>query len=280
MTEKENHGTNAILKIEGVSAGFGKREILSDVSLSVMPARIMAITGKSGSGKSTLLGILSGLLEPQSGRVLYNDDDILKWFDFKRSRFRNRHIGFIFQFFNLLPDMTAYQNILYPSALNVFSKDRRGDAEYLIRQMGLETIRNQYPSTLSGGELQRVAIARAIINKPKIVLADEPTGNLDEATANGIIDLFFEIKERYGISFVIVTHDHRIVERADVHYHLEDGRLSLISGKGSAGLRRFAQSGITTAAPKTKVAKKTAAKKTPAKKASPKKNSARKKIRK
>ncbi len=213
------------MKIENVSAFFGKRRILSDVSLSVPQKSIMALTGKSGSGKSTLLGIMSGLLKPQQGRVLYGDEDIFKWLDFKRSRFRNSHIGFIFQFFNLLPDMTAYQNILYPSTMKIFSKDRRDEAEYLIQHLGLQTIRNQYPSTLSGGELQRVAIARAIINKPRIVLADEPTGNLDETTAAGIVDLFFEISEQYNISFVIVTHDSRIVNRADSHYHIEGGSL-------------------------------------------------------
>jgi lipoprotein-releasing system ATP-binding protein len=213
------------MSIEKVSVLFGEREILQDVSLTVPERSIMTITGKSGSGKSTLLGVMSGLLKPQQGRVLFNNEDIFKWFDFKRSRFRNRHIGFVFQFFNLLPDMTAYQNILYPSTLNVFSRDRREEAEYLIEHMGLQTIRNQLPATLSGGELQRVAIARSIINKPDIVLADEPTGNLDDATASGIVDLFFEIKERYGISFVIVTHDRRIVDRADCHYHIEKGQL-------------------------------------------------------
>lgn len=223
-----NINNQDLLLINNVSTGFGKRTILSHVNLRVPRNTVTAITGRSGSGKSTLLGVMSGLLKPDDGEVLFTGKNIFSWSDLKRSRYRNREIGFIFQFFNLIPDLTAYQNIIYPSSLNLFKRVNHDDARYLINYLGIETIRNQLPSTLSGGELQRVAIARSIINRPRIILADEPTGNLDDSTAADIVNLFFDIKNKYGISFVIVTHDKRIVERADIHYHLEGSRLALI----------------------------------------------------
>jgi lipoprotein-releasing system ATP-binding protein len=214
-----------MMKIENVSMKFGERQILKDVSFEVKERSITVITGKSGSGKTTLLGIMSGLLKPDGGKVLFGGKNIYRWMDFRRSRFRNKTIGFIFQFFNLLPDLTAFQNIIYPAVINPFSKDIRGQAEYLIQYLGLSHIAGNLPGTLSGGELQRVAIARSIINRPRIVLADEPTGNLDEETANGIIRLFAEIRDRYNISFVIVTHEKEFLDIADAHYHVEEGKL-------------------------------------------------------
>jgi lipoprotein-releasing system ATP-binding protein len=205
---------------------FGKRHILNDVSIEVKPGQIIAITGKSGTGKTTLLGIVSGLLKPGKGRVSFQNRNIFRWTDFTRSRFRNRKIGFVFQFFNLLPDMTCYQNIVYPALLNPFSRSVRKRADELISFLGLSEIRNQYPATLSGGERQRVAIARAIINHPAMILADEPTGNLDDLSALDIISLFKRLREEQNIAFVIVTHDSRIVGIADRHYHLSGGVLN------------------------------------------------------
>jgi ABC-type lipoprotein export system ATPase subunit len=212
-----------MLAVDNVCMSFKDRKILENVNCAIPEHSINVIMGKSGSGKSTLLGIMSGLLKPTSGQVLYSGKNIYKWGDFRRSHFRNKTIGFVFQFFNLLPDLTAYQNILYPAALNPFSHNRRQDIDYLIQYLNLEKIIHNYPATLSGGELQRVAIARAIINKPKIVLADEPTGNLDDDTADQIIALFKDIREKQGISFVIVTHETRFLNIADSYYLIQNG---------------------------------------------------------
>ena len=214
-----------MMVVEGVSKSFGERKIIDGVNMSVPEKTIISITGKSGSGKTTLLGIMSGLLRPDEGRVLFNGKDIFAWHDFRRSRFRNRHVGFVFQFFNLLPDMTAYQNIAYPALINFSFRRAKNEIEYLIDFLNLRGIIHHYPATLSGGERQRVAIARAIINRPSIILADEPTGNLDDATGNDILKLFLEIKEKQGISFVVVTHDHRFVKHSDARYHVENERL-------------------------------------------------------
>ena len=217
----------AMIEIQHVSMAFGKRAILDDVNLSLEPGTITAITGKSGAGKTTLLGIISGLLKPDSGKVLFEGKNILKWGDFKRSRYRNKEIGFVFQFFNLLPDITSYQNISYPAVVSFFSKTKEIDAEVnaLVEQLNIGEIIHNYPTTLSGGERQLVAIARAIINKPRIILADEPTGNLDDLSARGILSLFKKLRDEYNICLIVVTHDPRIVALADGHYHLEDAHL-------------------------------------------------------
>lgn len=222
-----------MLVVDNVSMSFNKRKILDGIGYEIKERTINVITGKSGSGKSTLLGIMSGLLKPEKGHILFNGKDIYRMFDFQRSRFRNRKIGFVFQFFNLLPDFTAYQNIIFPAVINPFSRNIREEADRLVEYLGIGDIKGQYPQTLSGGELQRVAIARSIINRPKLLLADEPTGNLDEKTADQIIKLFQEIRESHGISMVIVTHDRRFNSIADAHYHLENGRLYAVDDKQS-----------------------------------------------
>ncbi|MCX7678301.1 MAG: ABC transporter ATP-binding protein [Spirochaetes bacterium] len=214
-----------MLSVQNVSMSFKERNVLNNITFTVKENTINIIMGKSGSGKSTLLGIMSGLLKPTSGQVLFMGNDIYRWGDFRRSRFRNKTIGFVFQFFNLLPDLTAYQNILYPTIINPFSQNRRKDVDYLIEYLGLERIIHNYPRTLSGGELQRVAIARAIINRPKIVMADEPTGNLDDDTADQIISLFNDIRKTQGIAFVVVTHETRFLNIADTYYRIENSTL-------------------------------------------------------
>ncbi len=217
--------------VKNVSKSFGKRVILDSVSLEVREGTMISISGKSGSGKSTLLGIMSGLLKPDSGSVCFNDKDIFSWLDFRRSRFRNRKIGFVFQFFNLLPDMTAYQNIMYPTLISRAGAKNRRDVDRLVEFLSLHDIIHQYPSTLSGGERQRVAIARAIINRPEIIIADEPTGNLDNETGKDILNLFLDIKDKEGLSIVVVTHDDMIIERSDAHYHLQEAWLSVVEKK-------------------------------------------------
>ncbi len=217
-----------LLSVEGVSASFGKRRVLDEVSFAVDSSSIVAITGRSGAGKTTLLGIISGLMKPESGRIVYRGQNILRWGDFRRSRFRNREIGFVFQFFNLLPDMTSYQNIIYPAIISPTSRSLKDKVDYLVEYLGLEKILHQYPATLSGGERQRVAIARAIINSPRIILADEPTGNLDERSTVDIINLFKTLRDENGMAIIIATHDSRTVAGADIHLNIDNARLQRI----------------------------------------------------
>lgn len=261
----------SMIEIQNVAMKFGKRAILEDVNMSFEPGTITAITGKSGAGKTTLLGIISGLLRPDHGKVFFEGKNILRWGDFKRSRYRNREIGFVFQFFNLLPDITSYQNIIYPAVVSFFSRAKDIDEEVneLVDQLHIREILHNYPTTLSGGERQRVAIARAIINRPRIILADEPTGNLDDISAKGILALFAKLRDESNMCLIVVTHDPRIVAIADTHYHLENARL--VKKKDGSPAEKSKPSGHGPV-------KKTSAKRTPAvdRKASPKKASAEK----
>lgn len=226
-----------LLSVENINLKFGKRIILKDVSFNADSGKIVVITGKSGCGKTTLLGIVSGLLNPDSGRVYFKKRNILKWGDFRRSRFRNREIGFVFQFFNLMPDMTSYQNIILPAIFRLFPRNVKNDVDYLVEYLDIKNIINHYPATLSGGERQRVAIARAIINKPAMILADEPTGNLDNTTAEDIKNLFLKLKKEDKMAIIIVTHDKRLVDIADIQLHLENGKLSKVVKKNKQLIR-------------------------------------------
>jgi len=218
------HFSMKILTLDEISISFGNREILKDVSLSADTGTIISITGKTGSGKTTLLGIIAGMLKPKSGSVTYRGHDIFRWGDFKRSRYRNRNIGFVYQSFNLLPHLTASQNILYPALINHRMRDVSVRLKYLVEYLELQECGNRFPAALSGGEKQRVALARAIINSPEIVLADEPTGNLDERTVRRIFDLFEYLREE-GMIVLVATHDRHIIRNADSRFHLEEGRL-------------------------------------------------------
>lgn len=213
-----------ILTLDEISISFGTREILKSVSLSADTGSIIAITGKTGSGKTTLLGITAGMLKPESGSVAYRGHDIYRWSDFKRSRYRNRNIGFVYQSFNLLPHLTASQNIVYPALINHKMRDISGHLKYLVEYLELQECRDQLPAALSGGEKQRVTLARAVINSPEIVLADEPTGNLDERTVKRIFALFQDLRER-GVIVLVATHDRHIIRNANSRFHLEEGKL-------------------------------------------------------
>ena len=216
-----------ILYMQDVSVSFSKKRILDRVDLELHSESIISISGKTGSGKTTLLSVISGMLKPESGTVLFKEQNIYKWNDFQRSRYRNNKIGFIFQSFNLLPNLTAFQNIIYPATLNHRSISIKDYADCLIEYLELEHVKDHYPYTLSGGEKQRVAIARAIINDPEIILADEPTGNLDEKTGRSILLLLKDIKKRRGVSIIVATHNKNIIKDSDTHYHIINGKLAI-----------------------------------------------------
>ena len=183
-----------------------------------------AIVGPSGSGKSTLLGLLAGLDNPSTGRILIDGADITAMSEDELARFRGTRIGFVFQFFHLLPSLTAFENVRVP--LEIAGKsDPAKRADALLSEVGLGPRRHHYPSQLSGGEQQRVAIARALANDPAILLADEPTGNLDSGTGHQVIDLLLDVNRGRKTTVVLVTHDPELARRADMTISLRDGRV-------------------------------------------------------
>ena len=196
-------------------------EFLKGINLNIYHQEIAAIVGKSGAGKSTLLHILGTLDRPDSGNVMFEEENIFKKREKQISEFRSRKIGFIFQFHHLLPEFTAIENVLIPSMIS--GMPDRKKAEQILEEVGLKDRINHKPSELSGGEAQRVAIARALINSPKLVLADEPTGNLDSENADSVIDLIFSLREKYKQTFVIVTHNEEFANKCDRIINIHDG---------------------------------------------------------
>lgn len=202
-------------------------KVLNGVSFDIHEAEIIAITGASGSGKSTLLQLLGGLDKPTSGEVLVNGTSIAKLSDGKLSSFRRQTIGFVFQFFYLQPFLKLRSNLEVPGMFaRTKRRDRVAKVNELAKKVGLEDRLNHYPKELSGGQMQRAAIARALLNNPKIILADEPTGNLDSQNGEQIIDLFESIRDDFGTTVVIVTHDPAVAQRADRRIQVVDGRLA------------------------------------------------------
>lgn len=206
----------------------GQLSILKGVNFSLHPGEMALILGRSGSGKSTLLHILGGLDEPSSGRIVFEGQDIVEMDEKQVAKIRNRKIGFVFQFYHLLPELTLFENVVLPSMI----AGRRDDkwAKEVLRIVKLASRRDHYPSELSGGEQQRAAFARALINRPSVVLCDEPTGNLDEATAEEVIALVNELNQREGQSFVIVTHDESLSWRYGNSFRIQDGILMRDNG--------------------------------------------------
>jgi putative ABC transport system ATP-binding protein len=207
-----------------VRSGAGDLTILQPTSLAVPRSRIVAITGPSGSGKSTILGLMAGLDAPTSGRILIDGVDITALGEEALARLRGGKIGIVFQFFHLLPSLTAYENILVPMEIAGLP-DARARAATLLADVGLSDRGHHYPSQLSGGEQQRVAIARALANDPPILLADEPTGNLDSATGRHVIELLVHVNRAHGRTLVLVTHDPELAALADEIIALRDGRV-------------------------------------------------------
>ncbi len=206
-----------------VESGGHPLTILHPLDLSVPDGRFLAIVGPSGSGKSTLLGLLAGLDAPTGGEILINGTDITRLGEDELARLRGGTIGFVFQFFHLVPSLTAFENILVPMEI-AGRRDATARATTLINEVGLSDRGHHYPSQLSGGEQQRVAIARALANDPPLVLADEPTGNLDSQTGRFIMDLLLGVHRSRKTTLVLVTHDAELAALADARLVLRDGR--------------------------------------------------------
>ncbi|MGH9308704.1 MAG: ABC transporter ATP-binding protein [Vicinamibacterales bacterium] len=217
-----------MIQLHGVSktvpSGAGSLTILHSLDLTIDRGRVVAITGPSGSGKSTLLGLLAGLDAPSTGRVVVDGVDITVLDEDSLARLRGTRIGFVFQFFHLLPSLTALENVLVPMEI-AGVPNARGRARALLVEVGLAERGHHYPSQLSGGEQQRVAIARALANEPPILLADEPTGNLDSGTGHSIIELLLDVNRTRKTTLVLVTHDPELAAMADVSIALRDGRV-------------------------------------------------------
>ena len=218
-----------MIELRGVSktvpSGAGMLTILHPIDLDVPARQVVAITGPSGSGKSTLLGLIAGLDSPSTGHIAIDGVDITTLDEDGLARLRGRRIGFVFQFFHLLPSLTALENVLVPMEI-AGVKGARARATALLAEVGLSERGHHYPSQLSGGEQQRVAIARALANDPPLLLADEPTGNLDSATGAQVIELLLEVNRLRGTTLVLVTHDPELAGVADVAIALRDGRVS------------------------------------------------------
>lgn len=215
-----------MIEVRNIKKSYGTLEVLHGVSLSVSDGEIVSIVGASGAGKSTLLQIMGSLMSADSGEVIINGVSIAGLGDDALSEFRNRHIGFIFQSYQLLAEFTALENVMMPMLI---AGERRSDAEQRAKEL-LEMVAMSHrlehkPATLSGGEQQRVAIARALANRPVVVLADEPTGNLDTQTRDDIHKLFFELRDRMGQTFVVVTHDETLADMSDRKIVMKDGAI-------------------------------------------------------
>tara|TARA_B100001939_G_C16939163_1_gene617546 strand:+ start:292 stop:963 length:672 start_codon:yes stop_codon:yes gene_type:complete len=221
----------SILKACNINKTINNKKILTNVNLSINEGEIVSVVGPSGAGKTTLINILSTLSKPDitNDCSIYIDNyDILNSTNSNLSKFRNEKIGFIFQFHELLPEFTSIENIILPNLIKGFTKiESYENAKNLLDKIGLKDKENLYPNQLSGGEKQRVAVARALINKPKIVFADEPTGNLDSKNANQLNNLFFELRKKFNNTFVIVTHNEEFANKSDRKIKLIDGILSI-----------------------------------------------------
>lgn len=217
-----------IISINGLTKTYGKGESLvtaiNDISTTFQEGEFCAIIGTSGSGKTTLLHMLGGLDTPTSGTVKYDDIDIYQMGDRKQAELRRKKCGFVFQFFNLIPELTAEENIVLPVLLDNGTVDTQYIRE-LTDLLGISERLSHYPSQMSGGQQQRTAIARAMANNPEIIFCDEPTGNLDEKSGRNVIEMLTAVKENFGKTLIIVTHDIHIAKHADRSIRIADGRI-------------------------------------------------------
>ena len=215
-----------MIEIKDIKKSFGSLQVLKGIDLSIKKGEIVSIVGPSGAGKTTLLQIIGTLDRPDSGSLYVDSVDVTQLSQKKLSDFRNHHIGFVFQFHQLLPEFTAIENIMIPAYIaGVSTKDARKRAEELLQFMGLSDRAKHKPNELSGGEKQRVAVARALINNPDVILADEPSGSLDSKNKEELHQLFFDLRDKFGQTFVIVTHDEQLASITDRTIHMRDGVL-------------------------------------------------------
>ncbi len=215
-----------MIDLKGITKSFGSLQVLKGIDLHVNKSEIISIVGPSGAGKTTLLQIMGTLSRPDSGSVVIDGVDVSQMKSGKLARFRNEHIGFVFQFHQLLPEFTAIENILIPAYIGKRSvKEAKERAAELLRFMGLEDRADHKPNELSGGEKQRIAVARALINNPEVIMADEPSGSLDTKNKGELHKLFFDLRKQYGQTFVIVTHDEELAKLTDRTIHMKDGRI-------------------------------------------------------
>ena len=213
-----------MIEVQDIRKNFGSLQVLKGINLHVDKGEIVSIVGPSGAGKTTLLQIIGTLDKPSGGKVLLNGVDVTTMKDRELSKFRNQHLGFVFQFHQLLPEFTALENVMIPAMIAKRSKkDYMAKAMELMDYLGLKDRMDHKPNELSGGEKQRVAVARALINNPDVILADEPSGSLDSANKAELHQLFFDLREKFHNTFVIVTHDESLAKLTDRTIHLKDG---------------------------------------------------------
>lgn len=215
-----------MIELQGITKSFGSLQVLKGIDLTIDKGEVVSIVGPSGAGKTTLLQIMGTLDKPDTGRILLNGTEINQLKERELAAFRNREIGFVFQFHQLLPEFTALENVTIPALIQgVSSGEARRRAVEMLEFMGLSERASHKPAELSGGEKQRVAVARALINHPSVVLADEPSGSLDTHNKEELHRLFFELRDKLGQTFVIVTHDEGLASQTDRTIHMLDGRI-------------------------------------------------------
>ncbi|MBR3617010.1 MAG: ABC transporter ATP-binding protein [Bacteroidaceae bacterium] len=213
-----------MIQIDNLTKSFGNLQVLKGVSLSIKKGEVISIVGPSGAGKTTLLQLIGTLDKPSGGSIRFNGEELGKMSDSRLATFRNRHIGFVFQFHQLLPEFTALENIIIPALIaGRKRKEAEAEAMELLRIMGIEQRAQHKPSEMSGGENQRVAVARALINRPDVILADEPSGSLDSHNKEELHRLFFDLRDKLGQTFVIVTHDESLAAFTDRTIRMVDG---------------------------------------------------------
>jgi lipoprotein-releasing system ATP-binding protein len=213
-----------MIDIHHITKSFGSLQVLKGIDLHIDKGEVVSIVGPSGAGKTTLLQIIGTLEKPDTGSVYIDDVDVTQLSGNKLSRFRNQHLGFVFQFHQLLPEFTAIENIMIPAYIaGIKPSEAKQRATELLQFMGLADRASHKPNELSGGEKQRVAVARALINQPAVILADEPSGSLDSQNKTELHQLFFDLRNKFGQTFVIVTHDETLAATTDRTIHLRDG---------------------------------------------------------